>query len=451
MKTRYGTLLTVMLAAALACGGSQAPNDFKQKVYFEASSDAVIYLADVATVEVNGVGAVVGAVGPFLLTYTASTGKYTGAFFLTPDTYLLTLTAKKADSTVVGTATPAAVTVTATAIANVNINIIPTADPLPPLGFVITAVSYPAYVNLVTDPAPLSVTIAKAATAPDPTYLWSKPAGTPTSPQCGGTANFSTPTAATTDFTNTVAGLCRVRVTITSGAIVQSREVTIGVAVNVNVNGAFTPRPAIKTVNLINNGGFKGTWSTSGTPRSLVRTAEPTCYTGRIAQTIGSGSSAVTYQPTETCYSPSLNANYVYKMNTGAPEPRPEWNGPPDPMPPIVLTATEFSIGVTYDTGNLWSDTNRPKVSLAANCPNSTTNGVIEAGPVFGSAPFWASFCPAVVPPALPINCAGTASLFWKQPIALVAPATSDLCKLTVTVDNQSATDTFDVYVAVAP
>lgn len=430
MKTRYA-LLSTLLAAAIACGGpQQKSNDSKQQVYVETSS--ALTIADLATVEVSGVGAVVGAVGPFVLTYAPTTGKFSGNLFLSPDTYSLTLTARKADSSVIGTATTTGVVVTSTSVKSVSLNIGSIAEPLPAVGFVITGFAGDGYVA-TGGTANFSVTAVTAGAVP-PTYLWAK-----SPPSCAGT--FGTPTAASTTFTDAVQEVCTVTVTVTDGvntALKATRSATIGVGVDVQIAGTFIPSPTITQVVLLGNGGYDGTWDMTRTPPVPRRVNEPACTLYRVDTVVGS----TTFRASQTCTG-------LFKINSGLVAPLPVYVDPPG-TPVLTLTAPQLEIGVTYDLGGIYDATKPPKVGVTASCPNATTNGVslysfdnVPANPIAGSGPGTAT-CPAA-----PAVCVGSANLWWTEPIAFSAPATGDLCTLTVTVNNQGALDSFPVRVFV--
>lgn len=407
MKTRFGTVLPALLAVAIACGGSQqAGEDARQRVYVETES--ALTIGDVASMEVSGTGATVGAVGPFVLTYSTTTGKFSGNLYLTPDTYSLTLTARRANNSVIGTATTTNVVVTNTGVKTVSLNVSSILEPVPAAGFVITGFAGEGYIA-TGNTANFSVTVATAG--PAPTYAWTQSTG------CGGT--FGTPAAAASTFTKATAGVCTITVTVTDSVNTSyklTRSAQIGVGVDLTISGTFVPSPTITQVVLINNGGYSATTG--------LRTAEATCT---IART---GSSAE-----RTCAG-------SYKINSGPPV---------DPAAtPLVLTVPQFRLGISYDLGGVYDATKPPAVGVTASCPNATTNGVslysfsnVPANPIAGSGPGTATCPPA------PAVCSGSASLWWTEPIAFVAPATADLCTLTFTVNNQGALDSMDVYLLV--
>lgn len=400
MKTRYGTWLSAAVAAALfACGGSQqGANPTKQAVYVETDN---IKIGDVASITVeaslSGVVAFSGA-----LTYTPTNGKFSGNLFLTPDPapYTLTLTAKKADNTVLGTAT-GQVLVSATSVASVTINIGSNLEPLPAAGFVITSFQATGYVD-VGVAAPFSLATAQAGSAP--ALKWTKSTG------CNG--SFSPDdTSASVSFTGTSAQICTITVTATdavNSALKASKSGQIGIGQNVSIGGTFIPSPTVTQVVLRGNGKVNGV-------------SEPTCTITRSA------SGQLGTAGTLTCATP-------YKLNAATDE-----NGNP--------AATQFVVGVTYDLGGIFDATKPPKIGLTVSCPSSATNGVslyTPAKPISGSGPGTAT-CPAA-----PAVCVGSTAVFWTEPSAFAAPATSDLCTLTVSVDNQGAIDSLPVFVALS-
>ena len=387
MKTRYGTWLSALAAAALfACGGSQQGADnSKQQVTVETDN---IVIADVASVtldaSLSGVSAFSGA-----LSYSATTGKFSGNIFLAPSAtpYDLALTAKKADGTVIGSAT-GQVTVTATAVASVTLNVASVGEALPAVGFLVTSFQATGYTD-VGVAAPFSVSVATAGAAP--TFKWTKSTG------CNGTF-APNDTSASVTFTDATAQVCTVTVTVTDGvntALKATKSGQIGVGVNVSVGGTFIPSPTVTQVVLLGNG-------------KVGTATEPTCTIARSGTT-------------RTCAS-------AYKLNAGP-----------------TGTPTAFTVGVTYDLGGIFDATKPPTVGLTASCPSSATNGVslyTPASPIAGSGPGTAT-CPAA-----PAVCIGSTTVFWTEPSAFTAPAVSDLCTLTVTVNNQGAVDSLPVFVA---
>lgn len=419
MKTRYAILSALVAATMLACAGgadqksSSAP---KPAVFIETSG--AITIADAASVELTGVGAVVGAVGPFALQYSTTTGKYSGAVYLAADTYDLTLTVKKADSSVIGTATSTGVVVSGTSVKTVSFNVASINEPLPPEGFVIASSSGPGYIAADgAASAAFSITTVFAGT--EPTYAWTGVKQGTTTP-CDG--SFSALTGSSVTFTSSATPeICTITATATaagaSGAK-QSKVFTLGVGVDVSISGQFIPSPTITKLEVVDlNGGYQFPNVWENTPDShgdpVWSLKRPNAVAACTINRTSTNNSAV-----ETCPG-------AYKINTGFDIEYLATIAYPDTQAAPVVP--ELRIGVTYDLGGVYDISKPPKVWSTTVC--STATGAVD------------EFSAAVGGHKLTGGANG-AFLIVFEPTAF-SSGTSDLCTVTVSVDNQGAVDTF--------
>lgn len=425
MKTRYAILSALVAAAMLACGGGadQSNNAPKPAVFVE-TSDALTF-ADAASVTLTGIGAVTGAVGPFTLTYSATTGKYSGYITLAPDTYTLTLNVLNAASANIGTATATNVVVTASAVKTITFNVGSIAELPPPGGFLITA-STASAVTIAADGA-ASATFGVTTAGVDPSFAWTaKKQGS--SANCSGT--LAAAGASATFTSSTTVEICDLTVTATAIAnnkLTAKKVFTLGVGANVSVTGQFIPSPTIVAVTVADlDGGysFPTTWNATYDPNADTTTYalnRPNFVAGCALTRSGTNSASLT----DTCPG-------SYKVNTAIPlELFNELVTPDlDPLGVGSIVAAgvqrELRIGVTYDLHGTGSTSNLPKISSVTTCPTAT--GMVDEhtalAPMRGSA----------------ADSTGGTFITVREPSLVAA---GELCTVTITVDNQGAIDTF--------
>lgn len=430
MKTRY-LMLSALAAATVACGGGVDQNSAEPKqttVYVETSSAITVQDAvnGLVTIACTNAGT---TYGPYTLTYAASSGTFKSAFELpnAAATYSCDLSVRNAGGTLIGSSVNNTLIVAANKLTTLTITLPSSTTAAPAFGFVLSASSGPGYIdNLAT--GNFSVTVAKAAAAPEPVYAWT--ATTSSGAPCDG--SFSNAAISTPAYTaGATPQLCTIKVTIKdadNANLKQEKAFTVGLGVNVDPSVTFVPSPTIWKLEFASNGGYAGTFSfppeTAVTTAKKLSPAESTCTLLRETSGQTQASSTCTGQ---------------YKLNSALQEliddPFHLW------IPAVLTTVTPtFSIGVSYDLGGAYDAAKPPVVTATYSCPTFTTLGGFQT---FAGAVVTGTNLDSVTV----TGSDGGVVLKWLFP----SVGAAGLCQFTFNVNNKDVIDSYQAFVYLKP